>query len=175
MLLFTNSGPPVLIHNFLPNNKKSKRNNATKHTAFSALAQQHHKATHLANTPLQDVFQQPTIDPTWHELAFAVTDPETGEALEYKELLNHSNDEFRQQWQQSQQTNLDASHKESKAVLNSPMPSTSYTFTRNQRTRRLLMDASFALSDPRRKNKTAPASQSGQSHRLSRGCQHTNC
>jgi hypothetical protein len=88
-----------LIHNFLPNNKKSKRNNPTNIQLSLLLAQQHHKAK--TNTPLQDVFQQPTIDPTWHELAFAVTDPETGEALEYKELLNHSNDEFRQQWQQS--------------------------------------------------------------------------
>jgi hypothetical protein len=89
-----------LIHNFLPKQQEIQTKQPTKHTAFAALGPTLTKPKHKTLHYNKSSNNLPLI-PTWYDFAFAVTDPETGEALEYKELLTHSNDEFRQQWQES--------------------------------------------------------------------------
>jgi hypothetical protein len=115
-----------LIHNFLPNNRKSKRNNPSKHVAFAATGL-HSQASKQKDVPLEQVFTQPTYDPTWTDFAFAVTDPETGKALEYKELLQHKNDEFRNIGRFQLPMNSVVSLRASMAASNTPTPLTLFT------------------------------------------------
>jgi hypothetical protein len=112
---------PYLIHNFLPNSKKSKRNNPT-NIQLSLPEAQHitkpntktlHYKTFSSNLPLT---------PLGTNLLSLSPIQKPGEALEYKELLTHSNDpSFANNGKNLQQTNLVASHKESKDVSNTPM------------------------------------------------------
>jgi hypothetical protein len=81
--------------------------------------------------------------------------------LEYKELLTHSNDpEFRQQWQESAANEFGRLAQGIKGRVEYTDAIDFIHFHEKPKTKRLHMDALSALSDPRRKNKTGPASLS---------------